>query len=132
MSSLRPQRHGDAAAVSVRTFCGYCGHPVEDDRARGSRVCPRCSLGLLITAPADVAPQPDDAFLVVDELVRIRAVSRTAERLLRSSEQALVGRQVGEVLTSAEVAPTTGVTLSALIAHAVRDETSRASAAVRP
>ena len=132
MTRLEPQRE-DARppAAVVRTFCGYCGHPVEDPGSRRSRVCPSCSMGLLLSAPADVAPRRGDAFLVVDELLRIRAVSRAVERLLGSPETALVGRQVGEVLTSAEIVPA-GVTLSALIAHAMRDETRRASAAVRP
>ena len=132
MTALRPQRGDAREPLDVSTFCGYCAHPVEDAGSVTSRVCPRCSMGLLLGAPADVAPRPGDAFLVVDELLRIRAVSRAAERLLSSRERALVGRQVCEVLTSAEVAPAGGVTLPALIACAMRDETSRARAAIRP
>jgi hypothetical protein len=39
---------------------------------------------------------------------------------------------VGEILTSAGTAPAGGTTLSAVIVGAMRDETVRASAAVRP
>ena len=132
MTQAQPQLRGGGTPPVLRTFCGYCVHPVEDPSSRGSRVCPRCSMGLLLSAPADGAPRPGDAVLVVDDLLRIRAVSRAAERLLRSPETALVGRHVGEVLTSAEVAISDGVTVSALIASAMRDEASRPSAAVRP
>ena len=132
MTPRGPQRQRAFEPLVDRIFCGYCAHPVEDPGSRRSRVCPRCSLGLLLAAPADAAPRPGDAFLVVDELLRIRAVSRAAERLLRSRERILVGREVGDLLTSAEIAATGGVTLTAVIACAVRDDTVRASAAVRP
>jgi hypothetical protein len=89
-------------------------------------------MGLLLVAAADIAPRPGDAFLAVDDLLRIRAVSRTAERLLNTRERALVGRQVGEVLSAAGTAPAGATTLAAVILGAMRDETVRASAAVRP
>jgi len=89
-------------------------------------------MGLLLSVPADVAPRPGDALLVVDELLRIRAASRAAEQLLTSPETALVGLQIGELLTSAEIAVTDGGTVSAIIVRAMRDETTRPSAVVRP
>ena len=128
----RPLPCPRGAPLGYRTFCGYCVQPVEDPSACSSRVCPRCNMGLLLSAPVDGAPSPGDALLVVDELLRIRAVSRAGERLLRSPETALVERHVGEVLTSAEIAIAHGGTVTALIASAMRDETARASAAVRP
>jgi len=132
MTPLGPRRQDAGHASPIRTFCGYCAHSVEHAASRTSRVCPRCSMGLLLAAPADVAPRPGAAFVVVDEVLRIRAVSRAAERLLGSRETALVGHPVGDVLTSAETAPADGATIPALIARAMRDETSCASAAVRP
>ncbi len=132
MSPVPRPRPAASPPLALDSFCGYCAFRVQDAGARSSRVCPRCSMGLLLTAPADVAPRPGDAFLAVDDLLRIRAVSRAAERLLDVRERALVGRQVGEILTSAPTAPAGGATLSAVIVGAMRDETVRASAAVRP
>lgn len=132
MSHAAQPRRAAPQPPALRLFCGYCAFAVQDTGARSSRVCPRCSMGLLLAAAADVAPRPGDAFLAVDELLRIRAVSRSAERLLSSRERALVGRQVGEILTSAATEPAGGITLAAVIVGAMRDESVRASAAVRP
>lgn len=111
------------AGVARRTtvFCGYCGEPPAPAAARAARVCERCQMGLLLCAAADAAPNAGEAFLVVDELLTIRAVSRDAERLLHQPETSLVSRQVGEVLAPAGVAPAAGSRLTALLASAARD-----------
>lgn len=82
-------------------FCGYCGARPADGGTELSRVCGECHLGLLLRAPADLVPGPSDGFLVVDDLLRVRAVSKRAERLLAISETAAVDRQLGELLLPA-------------------------------
>src|SRR5947208_14077637 len=70
-----------------RLFCGHCGRP-PDSEAKAkkadpeSRVCSSCGMGLLLEAPADVAPTPNDPFLVVQCSLTIRSLSRSA--VLRS------------------------------------------------
>jgi len=39
---------------------------VQADIQPASRVCTRCSLGLLVSAAPDAAPTPQDPFLLVD------------------------------------------------------------------
>jgi PAS domain-containing protein len=85
-------------------FCGYCGaRPAPAAADEASRVCPECQLGLVLHAAPDLAPQPEDAFLVIDEQLHVRAVSRRAERLLRVSETAAIDRPLGEFLLPADV-----------------------------
>ena len=53
-------------------FCGHCGRAaVIDIAAPASRVCGRCELGLLIGAPPELAPAPDDPFLLVDSTLSV-------------------------------------------------------------
>src|SRR5919108_3697976 len=101
-SSLRVVRE-DTDATDDRpqkVFCGHCGRSPDDAKASraGSRVCPSCGMGLLLHAPADLAPSAKDPFLVVDGSLTICALSRAAERLLGISETEAVNRHIGEFL----------------------------------
>jgi PAS domain S-box-containing protein len=58
-------------------------------------------MGLLLRVPADAVPNTSQAFLVVDDAMAIRAVSRRAEKLLGLTESAAVGRHVAELLEGA-------------------------------
>lgn len=83
-------------------FCGYCGARPSEGGGEVSRVCAQCHLGLLLRADDDLAPGVDEAFVVVDDVLALRAVSRRAERLLAISETAAVDRQLGELLVPAD------------------------------
>jgi hypothetical protein len=74
-------------------------------------------MGLLLRAPSHSAPAEHETFLVVDDLLRIRAVSRGAERLLGIHETHLIDSQIGEVLAPAEATPDGSARLAALVAR---------------
>jgi PAS domain-containing protein len=65
-------------------------------------VCPTCGFGLLLEAPVDVAPAPNDPFIVVDQTLSVCAVSRAAERLLGISETEAVNRHVSAFLSGSD------------------------------
>jgi hypothetical protein len=114
-------------------FCGHCGRAPSDNSLGEppARVCRRCGMGLVLTAPADAAPAAADPFLVVDASLTVCAMSRHAERLLDISETDAVNRHIGEFLVPAE-ADSTGSNLASLLTRAVRDDLEPSSVAVRP
>jgi hypothetical protein len=87
------------------TFCGYCATRFEGIAADpGSRVCPVCTMGLLVQAAKDVVPHPDQAFVLVDEGLAVCGLSRRAERVLRINETMAVGRHVADLLADVQAA----------------------------
>ena len=95
--------HGDRSRPDVH-FCGHCGRPpLQADIQPASRVCTRCGLGLLVSAPPDAAPTPQDPFLLVDGQLSICAVSRLAEELLMTSETDVVNSHIGDLLVPADI-----------------------------
>jgi hypothetical protein len=102
-------------------FCSHCGHlPVRDFGAATSRVCGRCNLGLFIGAPAELAPGPGDAFLLVDSALSVRGMSAPAEQLLEVSETRAVNRHISELLVPADAEVSGPGDLVTLIIHAAR------------
>jgi PAS domain-containing protein len=99
---------------------------------RESRVCGKCGLGLLLQAPADVAPGPTDPFVVVDGALNICAVSRQAERLLEITETEAVNRHVAEFFVPADSETSSGESLAALLSWAARGETPSTQVVIRP
>jgi hypothetical protein len=85
-------------------FCGHCATatPNGDPPPPNARVCPSCSLGLLLETRSDVVPSSKDAFLVVDSALLIQAVSRRAETILAISEATTVNRPLVELLVPAD------------------------------
>jgi hypothetical protein len=124
-----PGRSGRPAPQVL--FCGHCGHAPAGP-APATRVCPQCSLGLLVSATADVAPGPDDAFLLVDSSLTVCAVSREAEGLLQTAETDAVDRHVTELVLPAdvEIAGTEG--LVTRIVRAARGDDGATSVVLRP
>lgn len=126
----------EAAEADRRTFCGYCGKRPADDRAApASRVCADCGLGLLLTADVGLAPAADDAFLVVDAGLTVRALSQGAERLLHLAETDVVDQPLENVLVAADATDDARGRLHALLAGATRGPLSGgepAVAVVRP
>jgi hypothetical protein len=116
-------------------FCGHCGKPPADDATLDGahRVCTRCNLGLLLDAPAGVAPKPEEAFLVVDRTLAVCALSRRAERLLGMREVDAVDRHVTDLLVPADAESQGPHALSALLVSAATDGGDEgARAVVRP
>ncbi len=75
-----------ALARTVR-FCSYCGALAED---RDARVCSRCGLGVVLSAPHGVLLEPGAAFLLIGGDLRISAASTAVESILARPAQ-LIG-----------------------------------------
>ncbi len=115
-------------------FCGYCAarwHNSEPPRPV-ARVCRSCGLGLLLHAREDAAPGERDAFLVVDQSLRVQALSRRAETLLGVREEAAVQRPVGELLVCADAEAQPSGALADAIMHANADSGAPVGVLVRP
>jgi hypothetical protein len=123
--------HADRPVPQVR-FCGHCGHPPQTEAPPATRVCSRCSLGLLVSAAADVAPGPADAFVLVDSSLSVCAVSREAEALLQAAETHVVDRHVTELLVPADVEVAGTGSLVTRIVQAARGEGADAGLVIRP
>src|SRR2546426_9496979 len=112
-----------ATSRRKKLFGGHGGgSPAEGDAETASRVCASCGMGLMLQAPADVAPSSDDPFVVVDASLTVCAVSRVAEKLLGVAETDAINRHVGEFLVPADAEPPKGENLGALVAWAARGD----------
>lgn len=89
-------------------------------------------MGLLLRADAEGAPEPDDPFLVVDELLRVRAVSRRAEQLLGMAEVAAVDHHLGEFLVPADLEAEEGGSLADMVRRAVFEGQAPVDVVLRP
>ena len=102
-----PGVHAASPPREERTrFCTRCSTMAEEPEAQGvpfgfDRVCGRCGMGIMLTAPRKALPAPGAAFVVVTREGRISAVSETAEHLV-GEEAGLLGMPVGSALTSDE------------------------------
>lgn len=65
------------------------------------RVCGRCGMGVMLSAPQKALPSPGGAFAVVTREGRISAVSEAAEPLI-GEERGLLGMPIGSALASDE------------------------------
>jgi PAS domain-containing protein len=134
--SIRPQLvalPGYADRQADVQFCGHCGRAAVIDIAQpASRVCGRCELGLLIAAPPQLAPAPDDPFLLVDSTLSVCGVSGRAEELLGVSETQAVNRHVNELLVPADAEASGPGDLINLLMHAARGEGEVHDVVVRP
>lgn len=95
-------------------------------------MCWDCGLGLILEAPADVAPNAGDAFLVLDRALAVCAVSYGAERLLATSEPDAVNRHVTDLLMPAAAEEKGGESLSVAVAWAARGDDGIRTTVVRP
>jgi PAS domain-containing protein len=89
-------------------------------------------LGLLLSAPTDVAPKAGDAFVVVDGSLRVCAVSRAAEKVLGAGEPGLVGRPLHELLIPADAEPSGASSLAEHVIGAATGDEPTGAAFVRP
>ena len=83
-------------------------------------MCGRCHLGLIISAPAALAPRPGDAFLIVDSALSVCGMSQPAEHLLQVSETLAVHRHISELLVPADAEVSGPGDLVNLVIHAAR------------
>ncbi len=124
--------HGDRSRPDVQ-FCGHCGRPpLEADIQSASRVCTRCGLGLMVAAPPEAAPSPNDPFLLVDGQLSICAVGRLAEELLLTSETQVVNSHIGDLLVPADIEVAGPESLVNLIVHAARGTGETHHVVLRP
>jgi PAS domain-containing protein len=125
---------GELEADSWTWFCGHCAAPSPDNEppAPNARVCPTCSMGLLLEARAEAAPEPGAAFLVVDSQLRIQAVSTAAEELLGVREELTVNKPLAELIVPADAEADGQVAVGALLARAASDVDAPTRAFVRP
>lgn len=108
------------------TFCGYCGQrPDVEPEAPATRVCGECGLGLLLTTDEGLAPTADEAFLVVDAGLTIRALSKVAEELFALAETDLVDQPLENVIVPAESSDHARTQLGRVIAGSAHEPLSR-------
>lgn len=82
-----------------QAFCGYCGYPPMGRwRSVAHRVCMRCEMGTVLRAAPGLAPRFYEPFVIVDADLRLQAVSRRAEVMLRVDEPAAVDVPLAEFL----------------------------------
>lgn len=86
--------------VPVR-FCGYCGVHSPQESEPGQRICGDCGLGMVLSAPRVVAPQPGEPALVIDRTLAVCAVNRHAEDLLGIDEPQAINSHIGRFLVPA-------------------------------
>jgi hypothetical protein len=137
-TSTRPDLrlvHGAVEApVEYLWFCGHCAAPAPGDQppAPAARVCRSCGLGLLLETREDAAPDPADAFLIVDGSMRVHGLSRHAEQMLGVREDTVVNRPLTELLVPADAEAGHRTALAAAVADAVANDTEPLHAFVRP
>jgi exopolysaccharide biosynthesis polyprenyl glycosylphosphotransferase len=114
-------------------FCGYCGTAANGALPSPmSRVCEHCAAGLLLEAPADVAPDCNDPFLVVDARLTVQAVSRRAEQIFGVVEAEVTDHPITELLIDADVEVDDSQSFAAALLSAALDDEGGRSTFVRP
>jgi len=114
-------------------FCGYCGTAAPGSMPPPiSRVCEHCAAGLLLEAPAAVAPDCNDPFLVVDARLTIQAVSRRAEQIFDVVEADVTDHPITELLTDADVEVDDSQSFATALLSAALEEQGHRSTFVRP
>jgi PAS domain-containing protein len=92
--------------VERTRFCTKCATTTAEPEGQAmpfgfDRVCAKCGMGVMLTAPRQALPGPDAAFVVVTREGRISAVSEAAEALV-GEEAGLLGMPIGSALASEE------------------------------
>jgi hypothetical protein len=114
-------------------FCGHCAARFDQrDSASIPRVCPSCSLGMVLQASEDVIPDASTPFLIVDSSLTVQALSAQAERTLGISEERAVNRHVTELLIPGDAEPSAAGSLAGAITTAAAGDDPVERVAVRP
>ncbi len=123
----------DERGFTLVSFCGHCGMPpAASVESAGSRVCGHCGLGLVLQAPADVAPRGNEPFLVIDSTLSVCAVSARAEDLLGTDETIAVNRHVADFVVPADANAPSAENLLVLLVDAASGSGEPRTAVVRP
>jgi hypothetical protein len=123
---VEPNAHGST------WFCSHCGERLDASSPRPiPRVCPTCELGLLLQTDTCAAPEPDDAFLIVDSSLSVQAVSARAESQLGIREQQAINRHVTELLIPGDAQASSG-SLAVAITRAAGGDATDGRFGVRP
>lgn len=131
LRAVRPAPADERGQAFV-SFCGHCGMaPAASVEGPGSRVCGHCGLGLVLRAPADVAPRAGDPFLVIDSTLSVCAVSAKAEELFGTDETQAVNRHVADFLVPADANAAGADNLLALLVDAASGSGAPRTAIVR-
>jgi hypothetical protein len=119
-----------ASRDDLTPFCSYCGYPpLGRGRSPSHRVCSRCEMGAVLSAPAGSQPRFYEPFVIVDPALRLQAVSRRAEALLMVDEPAAVEVPLSEFLLCRT--DQDQMELSGLVRHAVGGTRLAARVALR-
>jgi hypothetical protein len=123
----------DEGGLEVVSFCGHCAmRPEPVAQAQPSRVCGHCGLGLVLQATVDLAPRPDEPFLVIDTTLSVCAVSAAAEVLLGIDETQAVNKHVADFLVPADANAPSAENLLALLVEVAGGAGDARTAVVRP
>jgi hypothetical protein len=123
---VEPDAHGST------WFCGHCGERFDASSPNPiPRVCPTCELGLLLQTDTGAAPEPGDAFLIVDSSLSVQAVSARAESQLGICEQQAINRHVMELLIPGD-AEAAADSLAVAITRAAGGDAAEGRFGVRP
>jgi len=131
LRALRPVEVNDRG-LEVLSFCGHCGLAPDPVAHTQSRVCGHCGLGLVLQAPADVAPRHDEPFLVIDSTLSVCAVSARAEELLGTDETKAVNQHIADFLVPADANAPSADNLLVLLVQAASGSGAPRTAVVRP
>jgi PAS domain-containing protein len=132
LRALRPVEV-DERGHEVISFCGHCAMPPEPARhAPPSRVCGHCGLGLVLQSTVDLAPRPDEPFLVIDTTLSVCAVSAAAEELLGIDETQAVNKHVADFLVPADANAPSAENLLALLVEVASGSGESRTTIVRP
>jgi hypothetical protein len=121
----------DERGLELVAFCGHCGAAPRRAVAH-TRVCGHCGLGLVLQAPVDVAPRPEEPFLVIDSSLSVCAVSAAAEGLLGVDETSAVNNHVVDFLVPADANAGSADNLLVLLVEAAAGGGPPRTAVVRP
>lgn len=97
-----------------------------------ARVCDSCSLGVLLRARDDAAPNSGAAFLIADSSLTVQAVSERAEAVLGLREVDAINRHITELLIAADAEAPAPRGLAEAITGAAAGDEEPISLVVRP
>jgi PAS domain-containing protein len=112
-------------------FCGYCGHPAPAGEVT-ARICGDCGLGVVLSAPAVVAPRPGHPAIVLDHTLSVCALSQGAEKLLGITEPEAVNRHISELIVPAHAEARSLDSLVSAVVSAARGDAAVERIVVRP
>lgn len=132
LRALRPAAV-DERGQELVSFCGHCGvrrHPL--DATPASRVCGQCGLGLVLQAGADLAPRPDEPFLIIDTSLSVCAMSAAAETLFAIDETDAVNKHIADFLVPADANAPSAENLLTLLVDVAAGSREACTTVVRP